>query len=916
MWSLPRRQINHIADTVWGLTEENQSLQVELDVLRRRAVRSAELEDEGANSIRELSLVHLSRSKAELTSIAETLLARLAEMERVAAGHASRNERLRELVAERERAVEEWRALHISSVEETKRKDHANERLKQHVEELKLEINPLKLNVAKLQEAIERKEATVQAVTEERDRTVLHLKDQLLASTAKSRSTEEELARATSQLQLLRGATSAAADAHHNAMQLKAQLEANKRQDDVFVQQRMSLETANLRLAQDKEELRRLVLSLKEELFKMEEAYRTLEAKLADADAQRVRASNEAQLASAAANKMRETLEREVESLKASLSQMQSGKSSAVASETALRAEFAEYRAKVRMQEAESKALIDVLRNDIKQVTLKMQVTKAAEAHAAKERAEQQSKDLAVEMRIGDLDAEVSALKQQLAQVQASLAEARNETAQVRRQAAKDESGLSELRNEFFKSQAVVEERSKEVKELRNKLSAQEKEFAGTKRQLTQAMAQNILDNKELAHLRPIGVLYETVQRKADNLELLLKAEMEKTALANQRNRELVDERLSLKEEISQFKVRYQAQLQIRDELQMKIKDYCQRLGITPQGTEFDEEASLTAPGISSPRLPASSVLAGAAANGLSLQTGTEQRPSGSGSGGLSLNASAGQLGSQSPTSLTPLPTPTPGVSPGPVSSNSSNNGDAQSSYAPSVSSSSSVTGPGLPTRLSVDPSSFLTGSGGNGGSAGSTTSSSSSSMLSASGFSAGPSVPLSTTSRGAAGGLASTRPNSSLAASASASASASAAAAGGFAPNVASPAMGRHTLASRQGVAGAPATPLSSTSSLSSRTARGQSRFFAPDEANSGRPGSALANPSSSSSSSSSVSASSFSAGGSILSPENQGGFASSASTPSSTPMASSGAPWPAQGGVRRGMKPPQTPSYGGGGG
>lgn len=49
-----------------------------------------------------------------------------------------------------------------------------------------------------------------------------------------------------------------------------------------------------------------------------------------------------------------------------------------------------------------------------------------------------------------------------------------------------------------------------------------------TKRQVTQLMAQNILDNKELSSLRPLQGQLDAITKRADALDALLRAEIEK----------------------------------------------------------------------------------------------------------------------------------------------------------------------------------------------------------------------------------------------------------------------------------------------------------------------------------------------------------------------------------------------------
>jgi hypothetical protein len=155
---------------------------------------------------------------------------------------------------------------------------------------------------------------------------------------------------------------------------------------------------------------------------------------------------------------------------------------------------------------------------------------------------------------------------------EAALTAAREEAALVRLRAAHNERVFHTSTQEINRLTGALESRQREVADLEARLAEQEREMLALKRSLTQTQAQTLLDGRELAQLRPLRARHEAAELRAARLDALLASERDKAAQALLRAQELVEERLGLKEEAGQYRVKYQAQIQIRDELQGKVR--------------------------------------------------------------------------------------------------------------------------------------------------------------------------------------------------------------------------------------------------------------------------------------------------------------------------------------------------------
>jgi len=237
----------------------------------------------------------------------------------------------------------------------------------------------------------------------------------------------------------------------------------------------------------------------------------------------------------------------------------------------------------------------EVLSAEIRQLNQKIQTIRENEANSARDRATHQSKTLEAELRRSDLEAEVTSLKQQVAQTQDLLGKSRQETAQLKRQTQQAQAQITELQEELFKASAVAESRNKELREIKSKNQILERDLTNTKKQLQQAIAQGMQDAKDLAALRAVAAQNENLLRRIEALEAQLRNEIETSQMYQQRCSDLINERLSLKNEIGTFKLRYQAQVQIRDALQSKLKELASRLGIPSAAIELAINAAAAA---------------------------------------------------------------------------------------------------------------------------------------------------------------------------------------------------------------------------------------------------------------------------------------------------------------------------------
>lgn len=141
VYTLPRRQLDAIATTMDSLGSENSSLHFELDVLRRRARRFAEAEDDNVSAtLASLGTSQLAVAKAELTKLVERLLELVQEREQQVAGLKGMVVRTREVVAEREQEVGEWKERLTASTAERHRAENAAEKYKGAIDELKEQV--------------------------------------------------------------------------------------------------------------------------------------------------------------------------------------------------------------------------------------------------------------------------------------------------------------------------------------------------------------------------------------------------------------------------------------------------------------------------------------------------------------------------------------------------------------------------------------------------------------------------------------------------------------------------------------------------------------------------------------------------------------------------------------------------------
>ncbi len=119
---------------------------------------------------------------------------------------------------------------------------------------------------------------------------------------------------------------------------------------------------------------------------------------------------------------------------------------------------------------------------------------------------------------------------------------------------------------------SALEIKNRELQALRMQLDAAMGNHSTATRSLVQAQAQNMLDMHELSSLRPLRAMVEQAARRAQEAERALVEERARMEMLRAEFLRSEEDRKRLREELMGLRLKYQAQIAIRDEYQAKMR--------------------------------------------------------------------------------------------------------------------------------------------------------------------------------------------------------------------------------------------------------------------------------------------------------------------------------------------------------